>query len=283
MPDAIWYFADGDEERGPVTEAQIRTLIGTGNLQADDLVWREGLDDWMPAGQVPGLFGNGLGVAEAQLPTGRSRQERQPTVSDSDKQKRGLSQRRANFRLGRWRPSQPTEVLKHLAFLGQPLLMVGLLVVIGTRGCESAAMRYAERQASRVDAFEARAEAQWQRQRALLEIQRRNLEGIEQPSPAEQKHLKDVTADLQRLKEQREADLQFQQSGEWNELTNAAREARAGVVMWNFWRTSVFWIGTLVLAIGLLIVSFTGAGPERWMSLALIAVILFGLYSGRPL
>lgn len=282
MPDAIWYFADGDEERGPVTEAQIRTLIGTGNLHADDLVWREGLDDWMPAGEVPGLFGNGPSTAEAPFPAGRTRLERQAAAADSDKQKRGLAQRREAFRFGRWRPSRSTEVFKHLAFLGQPLLLVGLLMVIGTRGCESAAMRYAERLASRVDVVEARSEAQWQRQRVLLEIQRRSLEEIEQPSPAEQQRLKDVTADLQRLEEQREADLQLQQSGEWNELTHAAREARAGVVMWNFWRTSVFWVGTLVLVIGLLIVGFTGSGPERWMSLTLIAVILFGLYSGRP-
>jgi hypothetical protein len=59
MSEAIWYFADGDEERGPVTEAQIRTLIGTGNLKPDDLVWREGMDDWLPAAEVPGLFSGG--------------------------------------------------------------------------------------------------------------------------------------------------------------------------------------------------------------------------------
>ncbi len=281
MPDAIWYFADGDEERGPVTEAQIRTLIGTGNLQADDLVWREGLDDWMPAGQVPGLFGNGPGTAEAQLPSGKSRQDRQVAVADSDKQKRGGSRRRETLRLGRWRPSQPTEVFKHLAFLGQPLLLVGLLVVIGARGCESAAMRYAERMASRVDVVEARSEAQWQRELAMAELRRRDLEAIEQPSSAEQKLLRDATAELQQLEEQREADLERRRSGEWNELTNAAREARAGVVIWNYWRTSIFWVGTLVLVAGALIVGFTGTGPERWMSLALIASILFGLYSGR--
>jgi hypothetical protein len=95
MPDAIWYFADGDEERGPVTEAQIRTLIGTGNLHAEDLVWREGLDDWMPAGEVPGLFGNGPSTAEAPFPAGRTRLERQATAADSGRQKRGLTQKGA--------------------------------------------------------------------------------------------------------------------------------------------------------------------------------------------
>ena len=61
MADAIWYFAIDEEERGPVTEAQLRTLIGTGNLSRNDLVWREGLNDWLPAGQVPGLFDKEVG------------------------------------------------------------------------------------------------------------------------------------------------------------------------------------------------------------------------------
>ena len=56
MSEAIWYFADGDVERGPVTEAQLRALIGTDNLKPDDLVWKEGMEDWMPAGEIPGLF-----------------------------------------------------------------------------------------------------------------------------------------------------------------------------------------------------------------------------------
>ena len=283
MPEAIWYFADGDEERGPVTEAQIRTLIGTGNLKPDDLVWREGLDDWTPAGEVPGLFGAGPVALDAPLPTGKLRQERQATPAELSKEPRPAAKHRESVRTSRWKSSKPTELFQHLAFLGQPLLLAGLLMVIGSRGCESAAVRYAESLAARVDVVETRLEAQWQRKRILLEMQRRNLEERQQPSPAEQQHLRELNEDLRRLDEQRQAELEDKRSGDWKDLTNAAREARAGVVMWNFWRSGVFWLGTLVLAIGLLTVGFTSPGPERWMALAMLAAILFSLYFARSL
>jgi hypothetical protein len=282
MSEAIWYFADGDEERGPVTEAQIRTLIGTGNLKPDDLVWREGMDDWLPAAEVPGLFSGGtpLPAPDAQMPTAKVRQERQAAAVET-KEPRAALKRREPDRPGRWKPTRPTEVFKYLAFLGQPLLLAGLLMVIGTRGCESAAMRYAERLASRVDVVETRLEAEWQRKRTLLEIQVRGLEERPQLNPAEQQRLTDLNADIRQLDEQRQADLEKKRTGEWKELVNAAREARAGVVMWNFWRTGVFWFGTLVLAVGLLTVGFTSSGPERWMALAMVTAILFSLYFAR--
>jgi hypothetical protein len=283
MPEAIWYFADGDEERGPVTEAQIRTLIGTGNLKPDDLVWREGLDDWTPAGEVPGLFGAGSAALDAQLPTSKVRQERQATPAEAGKEPRPSTKRRESVRTGRWQPSKTTELFQYLAFLGQPLLLAGMLMVIGSRGCESVAVRYAERLASRVDVVETRLEAQWQRRRILLESQRRSLEERQQPSPAEQQRLRELNEEIRRLDVQRQAELEEKRSGDWNDLTNAAREARAGVVMWNFWRSSVFWLGTLLLAIGLLTVGFTSPGPERWMALAMLAAILFSLYLARSL
>ncbi len=281
MPDAIWYFADGDEERGPVTEAQIRTLIGTGNLKADDLVWREGMDDWLPAGEVPGLFGGTPApVTDAQLPTGKARQEKRAVAAEA-KETRPATQRREPRTPSQWTPTRPIEVFKYLSFLGQPLLLTGLLLVLGSRGCESLATRYAERQASRADVEEIRFEAQWQRKRNLLEQQLSALDERQELNPAEQQRLKDLTEEIQELDEQRQAEVEKRRASDWRELTNSAREARAGMVMWNFWRAGVYWFGTLVLGLGLLIVGFTGQGPERWMSLAAIVAILFSLYFGR--
>jgi hypothetical protein len=214
------------------------------------------------------------------MPTAKVRQERQAAAVET-KEPRAALKRREPDRPGRWKPTRPTEVFKYLAFLGQPLLLAGLLMVIGTRGCESAAMRYAERLASRVDVVETRLEAEWQRKRTLLEIQVRGLEERPQLNPAEQQRLTDLNADIRQLDEQRQADLEKKRTGEWKELVNAAREARAGVVMWNFWRTGVFWFGTLVLAVGLLTVGFTSSGPERWMALAMVTAILFSLYFAR--
>jgi hypothetical protein len=55
-----WYYSrpgalDG-KRLGPVSWEQLAAHAGNGTLERDDLVWREGLPDWQPAGSVPGLF-----------------------------------------------------------------------------------------------------------------------------------------------------------------------------------------------------------------------------------
>lgn len=56
MADAIWYYAQDDREHGPVTGAHIAGMARSGKLRPDDLVWREGMEDWRPARAIKGLF-----------------------------------------------------------------------------------------------------------------------------------------------------------------------------------------------------------------------------------
>lgn len=51
-----WYYSHGGQQHGPISEAEIHDLIGQGQLQRGDLVWRAGMDNWHPAGEVPELF-----------------------------------------------------------------------------------------------------------------------------------------------------------------------------------------------------------------------------------
>jgi hypothetical protein len=70
--DNQWYYArNGADRQGPVTESELRSLLAQGRLQADDLVWREGLSAWTPlrdlpdfqaAAPVPAVPGAGTGV-----------------------------------------------------------------------------------------------------------------------------------------------------------------------------------------------------------------------------
>src|SRR4051812_37064487 len=48
-----FYFADGDQQRGPMPVDQMR---GAG-VGPDTLVWRDGMAQWQPARTVPGLAG----------------------------------------------------------------------------------------------------------------------------------------------------------------------------------------------------------------------------------
>lgn len=51
-----WKYKHGNQELGPVTSAQLKKLATAGKLAPDDLVWKEGLSDWVAARRVKGLF-----------------------------------------------------------------------------------------------------------------------------------------------------------------------------------------------------------------------------------
>jgi hypothetical protein len=51
-----WYYTKDGERRGPITTTELKALAKAGKLQPTDLVWREGLETWEPAGKVKGLF-----------------------------------------------------------------------------------------------------------------------------------------------------------------------------------------------------------------------------------
>lgn len=47
-PGARWHYSAGGERHGPVSIIELRELIRAGLLANEDLVWREGLPDWIP-------------------------------------------------------------------------------------------------------------------------------------------------------------------------------------------------------------------------------------------
>jgi uncharacterized membrane protein len=50
-----WYYAENNEQRGPVLESELKGLLATHKLPAETLVWKEGMANWTPATQVVSL------------------------------------------------------------------------------------------------------------------------------------------------------------------------------------------------------------------------------------
>ena len=38
-----WYYVDGGQQAGPVSDPELAALVQSGKVQADTLVWREGM------------------------------------------------------------------------------------------------------------------------------------------------------------------------------------------------------------------------------------------------
>ncbi len=278
MSEAIWFFADGDEERGPVTEAQIRALIGTGHLRPDDLVWREGMEDWAPARELPSLFGKSPGGTAVMAANG----------SDADAVSPEGSRRRAGppashtplVAASRSAWKRPLNVFAPLGFAGQPLMLVGLLMVILSRGCEATGQRHVQRLNVRAEMEEARFEARGRRARADLQQQLVELESVDDLTPAGRTRRDRLQQALRELETRQEVERQQLRDGAWQELQEAAEEARRTNVVWDLWRGRIFWLGTLLLAFGLCIIGFTHHGAPQWVCLAMLAVLLLSLYFG---
>jgi hypothetical protein len=54
--ESVWYYARGGAQTGPVSFGDLKTAAASGQLGAEDLVWREGTAEWVPARTVAGLF-----------------------------------------------------------------------------------------------------------------------------------------------------------------------------------------------------------------------------------
>ncbi|MDA1005982.1 MAG: DUF4339 domain-containing protein [Verrucomicrobia bacterium] len=63
-----WYFAEGDQHRGPVTFDHIQQAVATGQLPPHTLVWSEGMTHWLPYHALPAPASTSLPQGPASGP-----------------------------------------------------------------------------------------------------------------------------------------------------------------------------------------------------------------------
>ena len=66
-----WYYAENNERRGPIEDAQFDLLVAQGTIRPDTLVWREGLTNWVRLTESD----HRPGVADAAAATTRTSEE----------------------------------------------------------------------------------------------------------------------------------------------------------------------------------------------------------------
>lgn len=63
-----WFYTKDDQPQGPVTVERLRELATSGDMHPSDLVWTEGIAQWLPAGEVKTLAGIVGPIATASPP-----------------------------------------------------------------------------------------------------------------------------------------------------------------------------------------------------------------------
>ncbi len=66
-----WYYSEAGQQRGPVGLEEIAGKISRGQIGGGDLVWREGMPDWLSVSNVPELSATtGGATVVPSVPTG---------------------------------------------------------------------------------------------------------------------------------------------------------------------------------------------------------------------
>ncbi len=60
---AEWYWMKDGQKHGPVDTAHLRQLARAGQLQPTDIIWRDGLPNWVEASRAKGLFSQEVAAA----------------------------------------------------------------------------------------------------------------------------------------------------------------------------------------------------------------------------
>ena len=64
-----WFCKTGTSKIGPLSTEQVRTMVDSGALTAESQLWREGMDSWLPAGEVlPNLRSSSPSLASTRHP-----------------------------------------------------------------------------------------------------------------------------------------------------------------------------------------------------------------------
>jgi hypothetical protein len=58
MADDTWYYAQNNQQLGPVTLDALRQMVAGGQVGPADLVWTQGMAQWLPARSVPEVAGS---------------------------------------------------------------------------------------------------------------------------------------------------------------------------------------------------------------------------------
>lgn len=258
---AHWYYGKGDQQIGPVGDAEIKQLIADGTIGPHDDVWREGMEDWKPAGEMPELFDE-RPLAQPP-PVHRSRN---PSASSAWTARASRLLQMDYF--ARLKPA------------GQLLLLAGFLLVLWAKGCDSVGQRAAERAQARariaVDEFDH--EYDIRQQRLITEREEIN----DQPTleDRDRERLERIDELIAELTKERDDERRRLSRTRWRELQFAADNAQAQQRMWGYWHELAFVFGTMVLTVGLLTVGLTGRGAQRWLCFGMLAIITFSVFVG---
>ncbi len=63
-----WFYAKNGSQQGPVETEALKAMLARGEISPNDLIWRDGMGDWTPAGRVAEIATAVASPASEQTP-----------------------------------------------------------------------------------------------------------------------------------------------------------------------------------------------------------------------
>jgi hypothetical protein len=160
---------------------------------------------------------------------------------------------------------------------GRPLVAVGLILVLFSRGCDVISQRNIARTAEKMASAVADFKETWEGKQLDIE---RAIKLERDKNEPDQKKLESLDNDLKETRKKKDKAEEENQTRAWRSLKIGAREADSAYRINGYWRELFFVFSTITLAMGLLVVSWTAEGAERWVTLIMLAIITFSVFIG---
>ncbi len=301
---AQWYYVENNDRKGPVVLAELKQLATRGVVTPETLVWKEGMPDWEKAQSIKGLFQQeakarpkiNVGDSASSAPN-KSQPTAQPTVKPNAPGPVSIETGGSPGKsTGQLAPSvAPTisvqtdnnrthplgaginNFFHQFKFIGYPCLVIGFMLVITGKGCDSLGQRWAARLNANSRIAETKFDAKYDKQRNSLQAQIDSINESDNPNTDRITDLNKRISDLTKAQNKERNRLM---KTTWYDLKSSARMADSNNRAWGFYREMIFVFGSMVLSIGLLVVGLTGDGSEKWICLIMLAIITFSIYVG---
>ncbi len=172
------------------------------------------------------------------------------------------------------------EVATAVRYGAQAILMLGLMLVLCARGCDTLGNREAARLQAKAKLAKDQFNDTFETRRSSIQAQIEDLNNKKDSSKEDNTRVKELREKLSDIEKDRTKQSKEKTTGEWRSMEIDARDAAANNVMSAYWRELLFVFGTAIFSLGLLALGFNGQGAERWICLSMLAIIVFSLYVG---
>lgn len=272
MSEAPWYYARDNQEHGPVNTAQLKALLKKGEVEPSSLIWKEGMQNWQPAEEVPAIADAAKTSNTAVFKPADSKEPVDPR--DAKEPEPSRKKQAAATPRPVEQKSEPIDLTSYGRWGGYGIVLLSLLAMVSMRGCASVAAKNETRLQQQLKFTRAEFDRPLHEK---LKVLTSELAAIDPNDTFSQDRRNDLNRELAKVTATHQEEKSAREAGEWANLQSDITAAAATSATIAFYTEFGFVFASVALLLGLFAVAVFGDPPQRWVSLIMIAILLYGM------